>query len=462
MERATFEGVPDARRLAQAISYVGAELIERDAQARCLVLAALCGEHVLFIGPPGTAKSELARRLHRVVGGRYFERLLTRFTVPEELFGPLSLAALDAGRYERDIDGYLPTASIAFLDEVFKANSAILNALLTLLHEREFDQGTHRIGVPLVSVVAASNEVPDEEALRAFFDRFLFRCAVAPVSDAAFRGLLERVDRPLGDGPHLRVEELAAAQAAGDRVRMPAQLQTALVELRGVLRASSVEVSDRRWVRVVRALRIAAACNGRAQVAIDDLYLLQFLVSERAEQAQLVQEWFCGLLGAAQEVTPQRLARVVEAFDKQVELEGAATDLAFDDSGKLALMRSVGGADAETMSGAAPRMSAFSRRRRYSPTHIRARLAQIDAVLEEVDAFVTEGGRHAQAIAAGLAANLWVAPDFLRHVEGTLAANRARVIAQRERLAQVRAAFAALPSADDDDGRAPAPVEVGA
>jgi MoxR-like ATPase len=102
-------------------------LIERDIEVRLLLLAALAGEHILYIGPPGTAKSELGRRLSRLCQGIYFERLLTRFSVPEELFGPLSMRALEEDQYIRQTKGYLPDATVAFIDEIFKANSAILN-----------------------------------------------------------------------------------------------------------------------------------------------------------------------------------------------------------------------------------------------------------------------------------------------------------------------------------------------
>jgi len=463
---------PDAHRaqrpapaeLARILAGLSRGLIGRDEQARCLLLATLCGEHVLLVGPPGTAKSELARRLRDALGGRWFERLLTRFTVPEELFGPLSLAALDEGRYLREIDGYLPTATVAFLDEVFKANSAILNALLTLLHERVFDQGAERVPVPLATLVAASNEVPVDEALRAFHDRFLFRCGVAPVATEAFEALL-RSGEAAGDAasdaapmPSLAPAALAALRAQASAVALPGAIVEALAALRSRLAEAGGEVSDRRWVQAVRALRVAAASHGRHEVGVVDLWALRWLLAADPAQVQGIEDWLAERLGGARALEPVRLARLAQAWDKQLEIERTSTELAFDDSGKLALAKGLGGADESTMSDAAPRMSAFSRRRRFSATHVRARIAQLDAVLAEVEAWLGAAAQHACRVQAELSGNLWIAPGFVARVLERLAQGAASVQALHATLGATRAEFAALPLAETDDGRIPDPV----
>ncbi|PNH10715.1 hypothetical protein TSOC_002522 [Tetrabaena socialis] len=170
-------------RVLASVKKLSRGLLERDVEVRLLLLAALCCEHLLLLGPPGTAKSELSRRLSSLCGGTYFERLLTRFSVPEELFGPLSMKGLENDLYVRQTNGYLPTSEVAFVDEIFKANSAILNALLTLLNERLFDNGNQRLRAPLLCLVGASNEMPESEELDALYDRFLIRRTVGQVSN---------------------------------------------------------------------------------------------------------------------------------------------------------------------------------------------------------------------------------------------------------------------------------------
>ena len=146
----------------------------------------------MLLGPPGTAKSALIRSLAELMQARYFEYLLTRFTEPNEIFGPVDIAAFRDGVYRRNTAGMMPEAEIVFLDEVFKSNSAILNALLTLLNERKFTSGGQVIKCPLISVFAASNEVPSDETLTAIFDRFLVRVHSDNLDTYHFNELLQR------------------------------------------------------------------------------------------------------------------------------------------------------------------------------------------------------------------------------------------------------------------------------
>jgi MoxR-like ATPase len=451
--------LPSLDQLRSIIAGLEHGLIERSDAARALLLAVLSGEHLLLLGPPGTAKSELARRMHGVLGGHYFERLLTRFTVPEELFGPLSLAALDAGRYERDIKGYLPTATVAFLDEVFKANSAILNALLTLLNERLFDQGSARIRVPLLSLVGASNEVPQDEGLRAFFDRFLFRCSVAPVSDPGFRQLVQLCEIPPSFSEKLTPEAIDVIDRQVQQVRLTDAIIHELEQLRAHLKTIQVEVSDRRWVRSVRALKVSALTLGREVVSLDDLVVLSWLLAQTTEQAEAIRQWVSMRLGCDTALDPVWLSRVAQAFEKQLEIEQSAGELAFDDSGKLALARSLAGADAAAMANGAPRLSAFSRQRRYGARHIAARIAQIDGILLELQIFLARALEHREALQVRLTGHLWITPEFAQSCLMHFDATCRRVLEQKQALERARNGFASLPLGEDE-GTVPDPVTV--
>ncbi|HEX8825375.1 MAG TPA: AAA family ATPase, partial [Archangium sp.] len=179
-----------AAAVRDALTDAGRGLVEREAMVELVALCAVAGEHLLVIGPPGTAKSEAVRRTARALGGGYFEYLLGRFTEPSEIFGPVDLRKLREGLVETETAGMLPEAEVAFLDEVFLGSTAILNTLLGLLNERVFRRGHTRMNCPLRVCVGASNALPEDEALAAFADRFLARTFVEPVPDPRLEDLL--------------------------------------------------------------------------------------------------------------------------------------------------------------------------------------------------------------------------------------------------------------------------------
>lgn len=314
-------------------------LVERDVAIRLALIAALAGEHLLLLGPPGTAKSLVARRLRLAFAdASYFERLLTRFTVPEELFGPLSIKGLEEDRYERLTACYLPTASIAFLDEIFKANSAILNSLLTLLNEREFDNGTKRTGTPLIAVIGASNELPEGEELDALFDRFLLRLHVGPVSKDAFPALLGLRGQAVpvvADDLRLTAGDLAAVQSVAERVTVPDDVVAMLCDLRDWCTAEHIQVSDRRWRKIVKLLQVAALTNGRDRVSVWDCWLLQHCLWDKPEDREKVYTWYAARVGAGAAMDPSRLTKIVVSWEGKLKADQDSRSQARDVQGQL-------------------------------------------------------------------------------------------------------------------------------
>ena len=293
---------------------LNALLIERDELVDGVLLALLARQHVLLIGPPGTAKSMLARELCRRLGGAYVEWLLTKFTTPEEIFGPVSLPALEQGRFERVTTNKLPEAEIAFLDEIFKANSAILNSLLTLLNERHFYHGAARVAVPLQSLIGASNELPEEEELAALYDRFALRFTVGYIEqDQHFKALLSMTDDTnASEATVLGGDALESLRQQCTLVSVPRGIIAEIVELRNTLATAGVIASDRRYRHALSVLRASALLNGRTSVNHHDLLWMEHILWSDPQERPRVLEALASLNTGFDEEARKLLRQAVE------------------------------------------------------------------------------------------------------------------------------------------------------
>jgi MoxR-like ATPase len=272
-----------AERLQATAHRLETRFLGRAELIRCLLVGALAGEHVVVIGPPGTAKSALVRQFAKLCDARYFEYLLTRFTEPNELFGPVDIAAFREGTYRRRTEGMLPEAEIVFLDEVFKSNSAILNSLLTLLNERRFTSGGVAMKCPLISVIGASNEVPADADLAAIFDRFLLRVRADYLDAFHFQDLLMRgwslENDQAADAPTTALLSAAELREAQARIASETRFSDEFLQAyRGLVlsvRAEGVGLSDRRVVKLLKLCAASAFLDGRSRPDASDLFLFK-------------------------------------------------------------------------------------------------------------------------------------------------------------------------------------------
>ena len=293
-------------------------IYEKDTEISLSLLAALAGESVILLGPPGVAKSMVARQLKTAFRDAHsFEYLMSRFSTPDEIFGPVSIQKLKSSdTYERAVDGYLPTADVVFLDEIWKAGPAIQNTLLTVINEKLFRNGNREMHLPLKLLVAASNELPAKgEGLEALWDRFVIRIESRPIKkESNFRAMLldSHADFSgsmggLGhadfannaDSSELKItgEEYAEWSENINKIGVKEEVLDVISVIRKSLRAVNVDeaaerrniyVSDRRWKNIARLLRTSAFMQDREEVDCCDLLPIYYCLWQEPEERDAI------------------------------------------------------------------------------------------------------------------------------------------------------------------------------
>lgn len=305
-------------RFKQLLGEMNRGIYEKETEISLSLLAALAGESIILLGPPGVAKSMVARQLKTAFReAQSFEYLMSRFSTPDEIFGPVSIQKLKTSdTYERAVEGYLPTADVVFLDEIWKAGPAIQNTLLTVINEKIFRNGNREMHLPLKLLVAASNELPAKgEGLEALWDRFVIRIESRPIkleknframlleSHADFSGstgILGHADfADNADFSDLKItaEEYAEWAEKICKIGVKEEVLDAISAIRKSLRAVNVDeaaerrniyVSDRRWKNIVRLLRTSAFMQDREEVDICDLLPIYHCLWQEPEERDAI------------------------------------------------------------------------------------------------------------------------------------------------------------------------------
>jgi len=307
-------------RLNEVLNFVKSSFIGKDEIIDLLGISLIARENAFLLGPPGTAKSAIIRLLSNCIeGGNNFEYLLTRFTEPNEIFGPFDIRKLKEGELVTNTEGMMPEASMIFLDEIFNANSAILNSLLMALNEKIFRRGKETKKLPALMFVGASNVLPEDEALNALLDRFLIRVRC----DYVDTDLLEEVllagwkleNNKITEKPSITPSDIIELQGLSKKVDL-SPIRKQYVDLIHNLRTTGVNVSDRRAVKVQNLIAASAMMCNRTEANVSDLWVLKY-IWDTEEQIEIL----AGIIDAIMEKEDSPLAHPQALFNKTPNAE---------------------------------------------------------------------------------------------------------------------------------------------
>lgn len=324
---------PLPQKFAQLDSYLRTRLIERGSIAQTAILALVSGLHHFQLGPPGVAKSLSVHTLIEPIdglqkhGGDYFEVLMTRFTAPEEVFGPYDLNALEESRFARNTDLMAPVAKFWFVDEIFKANPSILNAFLWALNERLFRNDGKVETLPLWSMFCASNELPEGEELNALYDRIHFRHYVKPIQEPGNFIQMLKLEMADDEEKILTWDEVVLAAEQAREVTVPQDVLEALQRIRTDLRAEGIEPTDRRFRESLKVIRAAAWLDNQTVADIEHIRPLAHMLWNTLDEMPKVESL---LIGLANPLDKEAMALLEDVDKLASELDKVLSDKDID------------------------------------------------------------------------------------------------------------------------------------
>ena len=294
-------------RINKLLHILNNNLFEREEVVQLALLTTIAGESIFLLGPPGVAKSLIARRIKEIFkNGSSFEYLMNRFSTPDEIFGPIAISKLKKeDKYERITEKYLPTADVVFLDEIWKAGPSIQNALLTVINEKIYRNGQQEVKIPLKGLIAASNELPAKgEGLEALWDRFIIRYLVGNISKAEnFNKFLTTsnigFDIKIDDNLKITDTEYKKWQNEIEKVTISDEALNVINVIRNYIiiynkketTKQPIYVSDRRWKKIVKVLKTSAYLNDRKTIDLMDCFLIAHMIWDEIEQIEIVKEF---------------------------------------------------------------------------------------------------------------------------------------------------------------------------